>query len=92
MTSIKFCTDKRLAYYKKFELLKDHINEKQSEIEVFNGEKKHDKSNLLNGRNLTNIGLFREYARQYLLANEHLRKDLTLMVRQLPPTEYGLPI
>jgi len=92
MTSIKFCTDERLAYYRKFELLKDYINEKQSEIEAFNGEKKHDKSNLLNGRNLTNIGLFREYARQYLLANEDLRKDLTLMVRQLPPTEYGLPI
>ncbi|NQY10843.1 MAG: mechanosensitive ion channel family protein [Flavobacteriales bacterium] len=92
MNSIKFCTDERIVEYKKVELLKEYIDSMQSEIASYNGENKHDKSAMLNGRNLTNIGLFREYALQYLKANEELRKDLTLMVRQLAPTEHGLPI
>lgn len=92
MTSIRFCTDEEIAHYKSVELLKDYIESIQSEIATHNDTNRHDKASLLNGRNLTNIGLFREYARQYLMANENLRKDLTLMVRQLEPTENGLPI
>jgi miniconductance mechanosensitive channel len=92
MTSIKFCTDEEIANYKNFEMLKGYIDSIQSEITTHNETNSHDKSSLLNGRNLTNIGLFREYAHQYLMANENLRTDLTLMVRQLEPTENGLPI
>jgi len=92
MTSIKFCTDEEIAHYKSFELLRGYIESVQSEIATHNDTNSHDKSSLLNGRNLTNIGLFREYTLQYLIANENLRTDLTLMVRQLEPTEHGLPI
>jgi len=92
MTSIKFCTDEEIVHYKKVEMLKDYIESAQSEIATHNDTNSHDKSSLLNGRNLTNIGLYREYAHQYLSANKNLRKDLTLMVRQLEPTENGLPI
>ena len=92
MTSIKFCTDEEIANYKNVEMLKGYIDSIQSEITTHNETNSHDKSSLLNGRNLTNIGLFREYAHQYLMANENLRTDLTLMVRQLEPTENGLPI
>ena len=92
MTSIKFCTDEEISRYKNIELLKDYIESIQSEIATHNDANSSDKSSLLNGRNLTNIGLFRVYAHQYLMANENIRKDLTVMVRQLEPTENGLPI
>ena len=92
MTSIKFCTDKEITEYKNIELLKEYIDSIQSEIAMHNNTNNNDKSSLLNGRNLTNIGLFREYGRQYLLANKNLRTDFTSMVRQLEPTENGLPI
>jgi len=92
MTSIRFCTDEEIDQYKSVELLNDYIESIQSEIASHNDTNTHDKSSFLNGRNLTNIGLFRQYAHQYLLANENLRMDLTLMVRQLEPTENGLPI
>ena len=92
MTSIKFCTDEEITQYKGVEMLKDYIEARQNEITTYNEANGHDKSALVNGRNLTNIGLFREYAHQYLSANENLRADLTLMVRQLEPTENGLPI
>jgi miniconductance mechanosensitive channel len=92
MMSIRFCTDEEIYQYKSVELLKDYIESIQNEISSHNETNRHDKAYLLNGRNLTNIGLFREYAHQYLSANENLRMDLTLMVRQLEPTENGLPI
>ncbi|MDA9117336.1 mechanosensitive ion channel family protein [Candidatus Poseidoniaceae archaeon] len=92
MTSIKFCTDEEITQYKGVEMLKEYIEARQNEITTYNEANGHDKSALVNGRNLTNIGLFREYAHQYLSANENLRADLTLMVRQLEPTENGLPI
>ena len=92
MTSIRFCTDEEITKYKSVELLKDYIESIQNEISSHNDTNRHDKASFLNGRNLTNIGLFREYAHQYLSANENLRMDLTLMVRQLEPTENGLPI
>ena len=92
MTSIKFCTDEEITQYKGVEMLKDYIEARQNEITTYNEANGHDKSALVNGRNLTNIGLFREYAHQYLSANDNLRADLTLMVRQLEPTENGLPI
>jgi miniconductance mechanosensitive channel len=92
ITSIKFCTDEEITDYKNVELLKDYIDSVQSEIATYNDTNGHNKSSLLNGRNLTNIGLFREYTHQYLMVNKNLRKDLTLMVRQLEPTENGLPI
>ena len=92
MTRIKFCTDEEITQYKGVEMLKEYIEARQNEITTYNEANGHDKSALVNGRNLTNIGLFREYAHQYLSANENLRADLTLMVRQLEPTENGLPI
>ena len=92
MTSIKFCTDEEITQYKGVEMLKEYIEARQNEITTYNEANGHDKSALVNGRNLTNIGLFREYAHQYLSANDNLRADLTLMVRQLEPTENGLPI
>jgi miniconductance mechanosensitive channel len=47
---------------------------------------------LLNGRNLTNIGLFRKYAETYLQNHSAINKDMMIMVRQLAPTTKGIPI
>ena len=43
-------------------------------------------------RRLTNLGTFRAYAERYLVARDDIRKDFTLMVRQLAPTSDGLPL
>ncbi len=42
--------------------------------------------------NHTNAGIFRAYLETYLSNYPDIRKDLTLLVRQLQPTEKGLPI
>src|SRR3546814_13532712 len=46
----------------------------------------------VNGRNMTNVGLFRQYISEYTRNHPQIRKDMTMLVRQLQPTEHGLPI
>ncbi|HIA37429.1 MAG TPA: mechanosensitive ion channel [Flavobacteriales bacterium] len=92
ISSIKFCTQEMLERFKKFQLIKDYIEEKSNKIEEYNKENKIDKSYLINGRHLTNIGIFRIYAEAYVKNNPDINLNMTCMVRQLLPTEKGLPI
>ena len=92
ISSIKFCTLEMLERFKKFQLIKDYIVGKSNEIEEYNKENKIDKSYLINGRHLTNIGIFRVYAEAYVKNNPDINLNMTCMIRQLLPTEKGLPI
>lgn len=92
--SIKFCTKEMIEKFKKYELIRDYIISREEEIEKFNATRKIDKAELLNGRNMTNVGIFRKYIEEYVKSNDNIRKDpgFTLMVRQLEPTDRGLPL
>tara|TARA_B100001769_G_C22069017_1_gene575318 strand:- start:1058 stop:1525 length:468 start_codon:yes stop_codon:yes gene_type:complete len=92
VSSIKFLEDSKLSELKKIERISDYINERKNEIEAENKTRNINKNLLLNGRNITNIGLFRRYALAYLNSHPEVNKDLTLMVRQLAPTAQGVPI
>lgn len=92
ISSIRFCSASMLAEYKKIALIRAYIIEKEAEIDAHNKAEHIDKTVLANGRNLTNIGVFREYLMQYISNHSDVNTALTLMVRQLPPTEKGLPI
>jgi len=41
---------------------------------------------------MTNIGTFRAYVVAYLRNHPMINKDMTFLVRQLPPGQHGLPI
>lgn len=90
--TIKFCTPEMLERYKKFQLVTKYITDKEKEIEEYNKLNNIDDSNLVNGRRQTNIGIFRAYLNEYLAQSPYVNKDMTFMVRQLAPTEYGIPI
>ena len=90
--TIKFCTPEMLERFKKFQLVSQYITEKEKEIEEYNKLNNIDDSNLVNGRRQTNIGIFRAYLNAYLENCPFINKDMTFMVRQLSPTENGLPI
>lgn len=92
INSIKFCSQELLEKLKTYTLLTDYINQKQAEISSHNAKYQLDESILVNGRNLTNIGVFRVYVENYLKQNKHINQEMTLMVRQLAPTELGLPL
>ena len=90
VSSVRRLTDEEIKELGKIELIADYIKAKTAEIERYNA--KSDSTAQANMRRLTNIGTFREYAKQYLLHNENLRHDLTLIVRQMQQTEHGLPL
>lgn len=92
ISSVNFCDEELIADLKNIELIKPYIEEKQIEIDNYNKANNIDNSLKPNGRSLTNVGIFRKYVELYLKNNESLNTDLTCMVRQLPPTEKGLPI
>ena len=90
--TVKFCTPEMLKRYKKFQLVSQYITDKENEIEEYNKLNNIDDSNLVNGRRQTNIGIFRAYLSEYLAQNPYINKEMTFMVRQLAPTEYGIPL
>ncbi len=92
VNSIKFCTDDTLGKFKKINILKDYIVDKTEEIKKYNFENNFEGSNIVNGRRLTNIGVFRKYVELYLKNNQNIHQDMILLVRQLQPTENGLPL
>ena len=92
VSSIRFLKDKELSQLKKIKLLSEFIQTKEEDIKTHNFNSKADKSLLINGRNLTNIGLFRNYTEAYLEQHPMLNKDMTMMCRQLAPTSQGIPI
>ena len=73
-------------------LLSDYIKKVHKEIKSHNSSNQVDKSMLINGRNLTNLGIFREYVQRYLKEHPDTNDNLTMMCRQLQPTAQGIPI
>lgn len=90
--TVKFCTPEMLERFKKFQLISQYIIDKEKEIEEYNKANNIDDSNLVNGRRQTNLGIFRAYLSSYLANCPYINKDMTFMVRQLSPTENGVPI
>ena len=92
MTSIKFCTEEMLDRFSRFQYISGYIDAKRKDLVEYNAENKVEDADVVNGRRLTNIGIFRAYANACLRNHPKIRQDMTLMVRQLSPTDHGLPI
>ena len=90
--SIRFVDPDTRERYKKFNLLTEYINKRQKEIEEYNANNNIDTSILINGRRMTNIGVFRHYVENYLKNHPRISKEMTLMVRQLAIEDRGVPI
>jgi miniconductance mechanosensitive channel len=90
--SIRFVDDALKNEMERFQIISAQISTKQAEIDSYNTEQNADKQIMLNGRNMTNIGAFRTYATEYIRNNPQITEAETLMVRQLQPTEKGLPL
>ncbi|MBI1315724.1 mechanosensitive ion channel [bacterium] len=76
----------------KFSLVQDYILQRQAEIDAYNRENDIDRSEVINGRNMTNLGVFRQYALEYIRHHPRVDVDEISMVRQLQPTAEGLPL
>lgn len=93
LDAVHFCSAAELESFKRFDLLKPYIETKQAEIADHNQALGiAQDSQQINGRSLTNVGLFRAYIEQYLRNRQDIHQEFTFIIRQLQPTELGLPV
>ena len=90
--SVRYLSYEDVERLKKIELITSYIEKRQEDIHHYNKENEVNKELPINGRNLTNIGVFRKYVDTYLSQHSAINKDMMIMVRQLDPTSQGLPI
>lgn len=90
--SVRFIHPSEIDHFKKIQLITSYIEHRQSDIEKFNTNNGINKELAINGRNLTNLGLFRKYLTSYLESHAGINKEMNLMVRHLQPTDKGIPI
>jgi miniconductance mechanosensitive channel len=88
LNTIRFCDDALLERLEKFDLLAGYLRDKGDQLAETNASGRIG----VNQRRLTNVGTFRAYMEAYLRGNANLHSNMTFLVRQLPPTETGLPI
>ena len=92
VNTIRYCTPEMIEKYKRYSLIKDYITQKEEDILEYNKANQIDTSEIMNGRQQTNLGIFRAYIKAYLNNNPKLNHNLTMMVRQMQPTEFGVPL
>ena len=90
--TIKFVDVETRERFKKYSLITDYVTNRQADIEKHNKDFGVDTSELINGRRMTNIGIFRNYVENYLIEHKGIEQDMTMLVRQLPADDRGLPI
>ncbi len=90
--SISFANTQLLEKLSQVRSLKEFIQERQVEIDAYNSSQGFTEKDILSARKQTNIGLFRKYIEYYIRHNSDINQEMTLMVRQLPSTEKGLPL
>ncbi|MGJ5640839.1 mechanosensitive ion channel family protein [Formosa sp. S-31] len=91
-TSVAYLSDEKINDLKKIQLISDYLEHRQQDINAFNTNNEVDKSLLINGRNMTNLGVFRKYIQSYIENHSAINKDMTIMTRQLAPTPQGIPL
>ncbi|MBI6117723.1 mechanosensitive ion channel family protein [Salegentibacter maritimus] len=90
--SVKFITAEDIEKYKKIQLISTYLKDRQDEINEYNASHQIDTSLPLNGRNQTNLGIFRKYIDTYLNNHSAVHKEMYIIVRHLQPTEHGIPV
>jgi miniconductance mechanosensitive channel len=90
--SVHFVDEDEIESFKKIQRVKDYLSERQQDIQKFNQKSEADKELALNGRNLTNLGVFRRYIDIYLENHPQLNQEMMVMSRQLQPTAQGIPL
>jgi len=92
ISTIKFCTDEMIERFSTIRYITDYMEKKKKELAEHNAAQGLDDTPSTNKRQLTNVGTFRAYVISYLKNHPMINQDMTFLIRQLAPTEHGLPI
>jgi miniconductance mechanosensitive channel len=91
VNSFQFCNEEILNRFENIALIHQYIHQKRKEISTYNqGIKNADLD--INGKNLTNIGVFRIYVENYLKSLTTISQNDPIIVKQLPVSPLGMPL
>jgi len=91
-SSIHYLSDEAIEKLKGIESIREYLTQRQNDIETYNKSTNGHKSLFINGRNMTNFGVYRKYILTYVQNHSGINKDMTIMVRQLAPSPQGIPL
>jgi miniconductance mechanosensitive channel len=91
MKSLKFVDDELMARLKKINLIQTYINNREAEIKKERAAMDNP-DEIINGNQLTNIGVFRKYVQNYLKSSGKIDQKELILVRQLQSSPEGLPL
>lgn len=92
LESVHYLNENQINELKKIDLISDYLETRHQKIDKHNTEKNINKEIAINGRNLTNLGVFRKYIETYVGNHSAINQDMMIMARQLAPTTQGIPI
>ena len=92
LSSVKYLSVNEVNKLKEISIISNYLDSRQGVIDNYNTSNAINKEVLINGRNLTNLGVFRKYVETYIEQHSAINKEMTIMVRQLAPTPQGIPI
>ena len=95
LNTVRFCDEDMLQRFERIQYITGPSSVEKEEIARHNEElskQQVDLSHLANGRRMTNLGAFRAYVEAYLRNHPQINGDMTFLVRQLAPSEKGIPI
>ncbi|QIY82801.1 mechanosensitive ion channel [Chryseobacterium sp. NEB161] len=91
MKSLNFVDDELMARLKKINLIQTYINNREAEIKKERAAMDNP-DEIINGNQLTNIGVFRKYVQNYLKSSGKIDQKELILVRQLQSSPEGLPL
>ena len=91
-SSVRFADSALLERMEGIQVLAPWLRERTKEIADANAANQARTDVEVNGRRLTNIGLFRNYTERYLRNHPGINQEMTLLVRHLQPTGEGVPV
>ncbi len=92
MKTVRMCDDAMMERFSKIDIIKDYLEQTQQQLDQYNRQRSADYPDVPNVIHQTNVGVFRAYVTAYLKLHPEIKHEMTTMVRQLQPTERGLPL
>lgn len=92
VSTVRFLEPEEVARLGQWALLREYIATKHNELQTWNESDGRDRAINADIRRLTNLGTLRAYIEAYLKVHPQIHQGMTLLVRQLQPTERGVAI
>lgn len=92
VNSIRLIGSEMREKFKRYQLISDYIENRAQEIALHNEQEQTDTSVPINGRQMTNVGVYRKYIENYLNNHPGINQNMTIMVRQLSNECRGVPL